>query len=85
MINYSDYYFKINGKLGAAYKHFVGTLTVVKEKQVGAIDMVNRGITVWGIKAKAKKEIRIEHLYEDTLGEEEHAHIEGPACGVKAK
>jgi hypothetical protein len=70
-MNYSDYYTKVNGKLGPAYKHFIGTLTVVKEKQVGAIDTVNRGITVWGIKAKAKKEIRIEHLYEDTFGDED--------------
>lgn len=30
LLDYSDYYLKINGKLGASYRHFIGSLTVLK-------------------------------------------------------
>lgn len=73
LLDYSDYYLKINGKLGVTYRHFIGSLTVLKEKSVGTIDSHNRGATVWGIKAKGKREIHIESLYEDTFGEEHQA------------
>ena len=37
---------------------------------MGSVDLAERGITVWGIKSKSKKEVRIEPLYEKTLEEE---------------
>jgi hypothetical protein len=63
LISYSDYYMKINSDLGQAYSHFDGTLALIKEVQVGNVDIPERGITVWGIKSKSKKEVRIEPLY----------------------
>lgn len=46
---------KINSDLGQAYSHFDGTLALIKEVQVGNVDIPERGITVWGIKSKSKK------------------------------
>lgn len=80
LLDYSDYYLKINGKLGISYRHFIGSLTVLKEKSVGSIDSHNRGATVWGIRAKGKREIHIESLYEDTFGED-HQQEGAQICG----
>lgn len=55
MVEYSDYYMKINGKMGESYKHFSGSVAILKEIHVGSIDTANRGISVWGIKTKAKR------------------------------
>lgn len=61
LIKHSDYYIKL-GQVGKGYDDFTGTLTLMKEVEVGALRSQFRGPSIWGLKS-GKKQVQIEALY----------------------
>jgi len=57
LIKYSDYYLQID-KVSKGYDDFVGSINIIKEVEVGAMKLINRGQTIWGLKL-SKRELLI--------------------------
>ncbi len=57
LIRHSDYYINL-GQIGKGYGDFTGTLTLMKEVEVGALRSQFRGVSLWGLKS-GKKQLQI--------------------------